>query len=171
MTVFILQMMLIMFSDKSIRKRSHVPNNFRQTSIDKYIGIIANFFWLLALGYSIFLPLLFGSMWFYLGCIIYLFGALLLLLATFSFMTTPSNELIQKGVYSISRHPMYLATFLICLGTGIATESFIMMLLSGIIFLCLYYEASVEERYCNKIYKDFYKEYTDRVPRWLGLPK
>jgi protein-S-isoprenylcysteine O-methyltransferase Ste14 len=66
---------------------------------------------------------------------------------------------------------MYLATFLICLGTGIATASFILMILSAIIFICLDYEARVEERYCFKIYKDFYKEYVDRVPRWFGLPR
>jgi protein-S-isoprenylcysteine O-methyltransferase Ste14 len=163
--------MLIMFSNKRIRKRSHVPNDFRQTSIEKYIGVIANFVWLWALGYSIFLPLLFGSMWFYIGFFVFIFGALLLSLATFSFMTTPTDELIQKGVYTISRHPMYLATFLICFGAGVATASFILIILSVIIFICFYYEARVEERYCHKMYKDLYKEYMDRVPKWLGIPK
>ena len=171
MSVFILQLMVIMFSNKSIRKRSHVPTDFRQTLMEKYIGVVANFVWLLALGYSIFLPLLLGSMWFYIGFFVFTFGALLLLFATFSFIITPANELIQIGVYSISRHPMYLATFLICLGAGIATISFIMIILSVIIFICLYYESRVEERYCYKIYKDLYKEYMDRVPKWLGLPK
>lgn len=171
MSVFILQMILILFSDKRIWKRTHVPNNFRQSSIEKCIGIIANLVWLLALGFSIFLPLLFGSMWFYIGFFIFVFGALLLSLATFSFITAPADELIQKGVYRISRNPMYLATFLILLGAGVASASFILIILSVIIFICFYYEARVEERYCSKIYRDIYNKYLDRVPRWLGLPK
>ena len=171
MSVFILQMILILFSDRRIRRRTHVPNNFRQSSTEKYIGIIANLVWLLAIGFSIFLPLLFESMWFYIGFVVFILGTLLLSLATYSFITAPPDKLIQKGVYRISRNPMYLATFLILLSAGVSSASFILIILSVIIFICLYYEALVEERYCSKIYKDIYKEYKDRVPRWLGLPK
>jgi protein-S-isoprenylcysteine O-methyltransferase Ste14 len=86
-------------------------------------------------------------------------------------MTTPSDKLIQKGMYKFSRHPMYLATFLICLSSGIATASWIFILLSIIIAVCLYNEALIEERYCRKIYKDQYKEYMKSVPRWFGILK
>ena len=164
-------MMLILFTDKGKRKRTHVPNNFRQTTIEKYIGIVANLVWLFSLVYSIFLPLLFGTMLFYIGLFVFIFGALLLSFATFSFITTPADELIQKGVYRISRHPMYLATFLICSGAGIASASFTLIILSIIIFLCLYYEARVEERYCYIMYKNSYEKYVDSVPRWFGLPR
>ncbi|MCW8996873.1 MAG: hypothetical protein OQK77_13750, partial [Psychromonas sp.] len=86
MSVFILQMMLIIFVDKRIWKRSHIPNHFRQTPFDKYISVIANIVWLLSLGYSIFLPLLFGTTLFYIGFSVFIIGVLLLSLATFSFM-------------------------------------------------------------------------------------
>jgi len=82
-----------------------------------------------------------------------------------------TDELIQSGVYKISRHPMYLATFLICLGAGVASASFIFILLSVILFVCLYYEARVEERYCHKIYKNLYEKYIHSVPRWVGFPR
>jgi len=171
MSVFILQMIIILFADKSIRERSHVPSDARLTTLEKYIGIIANFFWLIALGYSIFLPLLFGTIWFYMGLSVFIFGLLLLSIATSNFMTTPVDQLIQKGVYKFSRHPMYLATFLICLGSGIATASWIFILLSTILAVCFHYEALVEERYCFNTYKELYKEYMNSVPRWLGIPK
>jgi protein-S-isoprenylcysteine O-methyltransferase Ste14 len=105
----------------------------------------------LAIGFSIFLPLLFESMWFYIGFVVFILGTLLLSLATYSFITAPPDELIQKGVYGISRNPMYLATFLILLSAGVSSASFILIILSVIIFICLYYEALVEERYCSKI--------------------
>ena len=171
MSVFILQMIVIMFTDKSIRERSHVPKDARQTSLEIGIGYFANIVWLLALGYSVFLPLLFGTLWFYVGFSVFIFGTLLLSFATYSFISAPIDQLIQKGVYSLSRHPMYLATFLICLGSGIATASFILIMLSIIIFICFNYESRIEERYCQKMYRDPYNEYMNRVPRWLGIPK
>ena len=171
MSVFIVQMIIILFADKSIRERSHVPNDARRTTLEKYIGIIANFIWFTALGYSIFLPLLSGTIWFYIGFFVFTSGVLILSIATSNFMTTPIDQLIQKGVYKFSRHPMYLATFLICLGSGIATASWIFILLSVIMVLCFHYEALVEERYCLNKYKDLYKDYMNSVPRWLSKPK
>ena len=171
MSVFIFQMIIIMFHNKRIMKRSHIPSDERQTSFENYMGIITTFAWLLALGYSIFLPLLCGTMWFYVGLIVFILGTLLLSFASYSFITTRMDQLIQKGVYSFSRHPMYLATSLICLGSGIAAASWILIILSVIIAICLNYEASIEERYCQKLYSDLYIKYIYRVPRWLGLPK
>jgi protein-S-isoprenylcysteine O-methyltransferase Ste14 len=171
MSVFIVQMIVISFANKETRKRSHVPNDARQTPIDKYIGIIANTVWLSALGYSVFLPLLLGTIWFTIGLACFILGVLFLSFATANFMTTPADQLIQKGVYHYSRHPMYLATFLICLGSSIATASWIFMLLTAILAVCLHYEALVEERYCLRKYDNQYKEYMNRVPRWLGVPK
>jgi protein-S-isoprenylcysteine O-methyltransferase Ste14 len=171
MSVFILQMILIFSVDKRIMKRSHIPNNFRQTSIEKFIGVIANFVWLLALGYSIFLPLLFGTTWVYIGFSLFIPGVLLLSLATFSFMTTPTDQLIQKGVYTFSRHPMYLATSLICISTGIATASLIFILLSIVISICFHYEALLEEKYCLTKYQSLYTKYMNGVSRWFGIPK
>ena len=171
MSVFIVQMIIIMFADKSVRERSHVPNDGRRTILEKYIGIIANFIWLTALVYSIFLPLLPGTIWFYTGFFVFSFGVLILSIATSNFMTTPANQLIQKGMYRFSRHPMYLATFMICLGSGIATASWVFIILSVIMILCFHYEALVEEIYCLNKYKDLYKEYMNIVPRWIGIPK
>ena len=170
MSAFILQMMVILFAEKQISKRSHVPSDAKRTTIEKYIGIIANFIWFIALVYSIFLPLLLGTIWFYIGFFIFSLGLLLLCLSTFDFMTTPADQMIQKGVYKFSRHPMYLATFLICLGSGIATASWIFILLSIAILVCFHYESLVEERYCLEKYKDLYRGYMQRIPMWFGIP-
>jgi len=171
MSAFIFQMMVMMFAGKQIGERSHVPSNARRTTFEKYIGIIANFIWFIALGYSIFLPLRLGTIWFYIGFSIFILGVLLLLFSTYNFITTSVDQMIQKGVYKFSRHPMYVATFLICLGAGIATASWIFMILCIAIMVCFYYEALLEERYCLEKYKDLYKEYMKRVPMWFGIPQ
>jgi protein-S-isoprenylcysteine O-methyltransferase Ste14 len=66
---------------------------------------------------------------------------------------------------------MYLATFFICLGSGIAAVSWLFILLSVMMALCFYQEAVIEERYCLDKYGSAYQEYLQKVPRWLGVPK
>jgi len=73
--------------------------------------------------YSFFLPLKLGTVWFYVGipiCFLYL---VMYLMAVVSFATTPLDKLVTKGVYRISRHPLYFAGFLEYVDIGIACAS------------------------------------------------
>lgn len=170
MSVFLLQMIAILFVDKRIREKSHVPIDTRRNRFERYVGIIGNFIWLLAMGYSVFLPLQSGTIWFYVGLFIFIIGLILMAIATFNFITTPADLLITKGTYQLSRHPMYLATFFICLGSGIATVSWLFIFFSVIMILCFRQEALIEERYCLDKYGSAYQEYLNSVPRWFGIP-
>ena len=171
MSVFLIQMLVILLSNRATRKRSHISEEHRKNKRDKYTGAIANLVWLIALVYSIFLPLRIGTMWFSVGFVVFLIGVLVLSWSTYDFMTTPLNEIIQKGIYKYSRHPMYLATFLICLAVGIAALSSLFILLSLLIMICFHYEAILEEKCCLQEYGKLYKAYLDRVPRWIGIPR
>ncbi len=171
MCVFLLQMIPMVLADKSVWERSHIPKDVRQNKLERNIGKIGNYIWLLALGYSVFLPFQLGTLWFYMGLTVFIIGLTLLAIATFNFMTTPVDQLITKGVYSFSRHPMYLSTFLICLGSGIATASWLFILLSIIMALCFYKEALIEERYCLHRYENAYHDYIRRTSRWMGVHK
>ena len=119
----------------------------------------------------LFLPFKLDTIWFYAGLSVFIIGLILLTIATFNFITTPPDSVILKGVYKISRHPMYLATFFICLGSGIAAGSWLFILLSVIIILCFHQEALIEERYCLDKYGNVYQDYLNRVPRWFGVLK
>ena len=169
MSVFLIQMLAIMFADKRIRERSHVPMEARRKRLERYAGIVGNFTWLLAMGYSVFLPLQPGTLWFYGGLSVFIIGLILMATATFSFITTPADELIKKGVYQFSRHPMYLATFFICLSCGIAAASWLFIFCSVILAFCFHQEALIEERYCLEKYGSDYQKYLRSVPRWFGV--
>jgi len=171
MSVFLLQMTAILFADKRIRGKSHVPNNARINRFERYLGFIGNFIWLLTMGYSVFLPLQFNTIWFYIGFFVFFIGLILMVIATFNFINTSVDQLITKGVYRFSRHPMYLATFFICLGSGIASGSWLFVFLSVIMACCFHYEALIEERYCLEKYGSAYQEYMISVPRWFGLSR
>ncbi len=152
MSIFLLQMLVIMLANKNVKERSHIPKETRQNKLENYIGNIGNFFWLLTLGYSIFLPLQLKTIWFFIGLFIFIIGLTLMVIATYNFIIIPADQLIIQGVYKFSRHPMYLAIFL-----------------SIIMAFCLYQEALIEERYCLNKYGNAYQEYIKRTPRWIGL--
>jgi len=169
MSVFIVQMLAIAFINKSSWERSHVSKEARRNMLERYIGIIANFIWLLTLIYSIFLPFRLGTIWFYVGFLVFIIGFILMTIATYDFITTPPDQLITKGLYRFSRHPLYLSTFFICVGSGIATASWLFIFFSLILVFCLHQEALVEERYCLDKYGSAYQEYINSVPRWFGV--
>jgi len=169
MCAFLLQMLAMLFLDKRVWERSHLPTEARRNNFERYISIIGNLFWLLAMGYSVFLPFQPGTIWFYIGSSVFIIGLTLMGIATYNFITTPTNLLITKGVYKLSRHPMYLATFFICLGAGIAAISWLFIFFSIIMALCFYQEALIEERYCLIKYGKTYQDYINRTPRLIGL--
>jgi protein-S-isoprenylcysteine O-methyltransferase Ste14 len=170
MSVFIIQMFAIMLINKRMMERSHIPSEARKSKFERYIGVIGNFIWLLALCYSVFLPLLVSTVWFYIGLSVFVPGLILMAIATYNFIVTPADQLITAGAYRFSRHPMYLATFFICLGTGIAALSWLFILLSIIMAFCFYQEALIEERYCLNKYGSTYQEYMRGTPGMFGVP-
>ena len=121
--------------------------------------------------YSIFLPLKLGTMWFYVGLPITLLGLVTSVIALVNWATTPLNEPITRGLYHYSRHPMYLTDFLFFMGLGIATASWILLLFSILWLATGFILANPEELDCLKKYGDSYRQYMNRTPRWIGIPK
>ena len=171
MLVFIIQMFVIMFFDKKTWEKSHVPIEAKRNRYEKQVVTFANFFWLIAMIYSIFLPLKLNTFWFYTGLIVFIIGLVIFIKATYDFITTKSKKVIKTGVYKISRHPMYFATFIITLSVSIASFSWLFLVLSIIMMFFFQKEALIEERYCQKIFGKEYKDYIQCTSRWIGLPK
>jgi protein-S-isoprenylcysteine O-methyltransferase Ste14 len=121
--------------------------------------------------YSVFLPLKLGTAWFYVGSPICSLGMIFLTMATLNFATTPLDKPVTKGVYRISRHPMDFGSFLVYIGTGIACTSWIFLLLAVIWIIVWNKIDSAEERWCLEKYGDAYREYMNRTPKWIGIPK
>jgi protein-S-isoprenylcysteine O-methyltransferase Ste14 len=169
MSVFLIQMIPMMFINKQAGKRSHLPPEIRKNKSEKYVSTLANAIWLIALLYSVFLPFLTSTPWFYAGLFVFIIGLIILGIATVNFITAPTDHPITNGVYRLTRHPMYLSTFLICIGAGIACASWLFILLTIIMIYCFHKEALIEEKYCLNKYSDEYQKYMDTVPRWIGL--
>jgi protein-S-isoprenylcysteine O-methyltransferase Ste14 len=82
--------------------------------------------------YSIFLPLKIGTAWLYVGLPICFLAGVMLVLGYIDIINTPTDKPVTKGAYRILRHPMYFSGFLIYLGTGIATASWLFLLFAAV---------------------------------------
>ena len=121
--------------------------------------------------YSIFLPLKLGTVWFYTGLVVYILGFIISSAALFSIAATRPNEPFTKGMYRYSRHPIALGTVLPLIGAGIASASWLFLLLSLILMVISHFLAIKEETATTKKFGDAYKKYIARTPRWIGIPK
>jgi len=122
--------------------------------------------------YSVFLPLKLGTVWLYIGLPFCFIGLILNLMAGINIATTLlDKEPITKGVYRFSRHPAYFGGFLLYLGIGIASASWVFILFALAWVIMWYIVVPSEERFLLKKYGDAYREYMNKTPRWIGIPK
>jgi protein-S-isoprenylcysteine O-methyltransferase Ste14 len=80
-----------------------------------------------------------------------------------------TTELVDSGVYSIVRHPQYLAGLLILIGAAFITFHWSVIIL-GVLSVGMYYwSAQVEEDKNIEKFGESYQAYMDRVPRFNFL--
>jgi len=155
---------------KEILKKATGPN-IPLDKTDEILGKIMFLVFVIPIVYSFFLPIELSSVWFFIGLSIYLFGVIIGSLAMYDFYSTALDKLVTKGIYRISRNPMYLGMFLIFIGTGIACVSWLFLLLTMVFVILSHILVTTEERFCLKMYGKSYREYLNRTSRWIGLPK
>lgn len=74
--------------------------------------------------------------------------------------------LVDWGVYSISRHPMYLGSMLFELGIAATTLSVMALLVGILIFFAYNLFAAYEEESLIQVLGDEYRQYQRNVRRW-----
>ena len=170
--IFMAYSIILSFLPSLIFNKGNLNAPTSQSKTEKRYRLPWFVLYILTFIYSIFVPLKTGTAWFYVGLPICLLGLILFTITGVSFGRTPiSDEPATKGIYRYSRHPMYVSMFLMLLGTGIASASWIVMLFAVISMILWVPLAISEEEFCLKHYGNSYREYMDRTPRWIGIPK
>lgn len=121
--------------------------------------------------YSVFVPLKLGTIWFYIGLIVYLIAIILIIISMINFATTPIDKPVTKGAYRYSRNPMFIGFFLCFFGIAIACISWVYLVLTVLFIVITVYLSPFEEALTLGHYGTAYKEYMNRTPKWIGLPK
>jgi len=147
--------------------RPSTPLNEKEKKLNRIAPLII----LASVIYSFFLPLKLGTAWFYLGLLVYLLGMIFNFVAATTLMNTPLDRPATEGLYRISRNPIYLGAFLEFIGIGIACASWLFLLLIAILIILQHIVVGAEERWCLEKYGDAYREYMNRTPKWIGIPK
>ena len=143
------------------------PLNETEKKLDRIALLIALAYFI----YSVFLPLKLGTAWLYIGLFVYLFGSIFGFAAAANLNNTPLDRPATKGLYRISRNPVYLGMSLAFIGIGIACASWLWLLLGAVGLILQNFLLDAEERWCLEKYGDSYREYMSRTPRWIGIPK
>ena len=156
--------------NKEAMKKAHIFTAHSKT--EKIIETnIQPFLMIAFMIYSFFLPLKLGTVWFYVGLPICVLSLIIGYASIISFTTTPLDELMTKGAYRLSRNPAGLSGFLMNIGICLACTSWIFLLYAIIDFILGNISVKAEERYLLQKYGDAYREYLNRTPRWIGIPK
>jgi len=144
-----------------------IAHGEEEKTLSKFTALIAIILWI----YSIFLPLRIGTTWLYTGVSIYILGMLIGITAIISIAATEPGKPFTGGMYHYSRHPLSVSMFLVLLGIGVASASWLYLLLLAILMVVTHFMVAIEERSCLEKFGDTYREYMNRTPRWIGIPK
>jgi protein-S-isoprenylcysteine O-methyltransferase Ste14 len=101
----ILSMIIIFVPNKASLKRASDMSSY--TLKEKIRALASSFIFFGVMLYTIKLPLKFETIWFYIGSIIYIMGLIPYIISMINFLSTPTNAPIIKGVYKVSRNPIY----------------------------------------------------------------
>lgn len=116
---------------------------------------------------AIWIPLKPGTIWFYTGTSVFAIGIIINLIALYNYGSTPNEKAILTGMYKLSRNPLYLCWTIILIGICIASASWLFLILSVIYHIPNHYLILGEEQYCLKTYGEEYRDYMNKVPRYL----
>ena len=176
--ILIIPLIIYWFSDIKFlfsKRMSETPSlKRRKDKIISQILVIAMF---VSFFYSIFVPLKLGTIWLFIGLLIFLIGMVFVTLAMIGFATTPIDKPVTKGIYRYSRNPMFIGFFLIYFGIAIACISWIYMVLTILFILIMFYFSPFEEAITLGKYGKPFKEYKGScVPRicdnsWFIIPQ
>ena len=108
--------------------------------------------------HSFFLPIKLDTAWFYVGLLIFIFAWVWSFWTHVSFAITPLSEPVIKGTYRFSRNPTYFGQFLLFVGIGLASASWVVLLCAVIYVSIANYLLSYEERFCLDKYGNSYQE-------------
>lgn len=161
----LLSMVIIFVPNRNALKRGADMSSY--TGKEKFIALTSTAIFYSILIYTVFVPLKLGTAWFYTGVIIYLAGIVPYIAGMVEFSRTPGNEPAVKGVYKISRNPMYFFSFIILLGMGVAGASWPILSLASAYLMLNHRIILSEERFCAEKYGAPYDAYTRQVPRYF----
>ena len=77
------------------------------------------------------------------------------------------TSLVTRGLYRVTRHPIYLGFMVICAGLFCATPNVLTLICAVLAMIILSVEARLEEAFLLSLHGQPYKQYLARTRRWI----
>jgi protein-S-isoprenylcysteine O-methyltransferase Ste14 len=164
-------LLLMLFSLRLFIEKRAPATSMRLSKTKLSFCLFSKFIYFAAVIYSVFLPLKLGAVWFYVGLPISLIGLVGNMITVVDWVNTPAGKPVIRGLYRFSRHPIYVTEVLLLLGVSVASASWVFLLFPIMVGVGAAYFIRIEEAQCIGHYGNAYREYIDRTPRWIGIPK
>jgi protein-S-isoprenylcysteine O-methyltransferase Ste14 len=103
----------------------------------------------------------------YAGLVLYCIGIAGFYAALWVFSVTPPDVPLSRGVYRISRNPMYVTAALVVFSMCLATANILLLAYFTVLVALQHVMILAEERICRQKYGSAYQKYSDEVPRYL----
>jgi len=122
---------------------------------------IALFFYLASTFDVADVPYIFG----YLAWLLFAAGVILIFFSAVTLMANREACLIDRGVYGVVRHPMYLGAILLFLSWIFFLPHWIVLVVSAVNLVIVYWFILQGERINISKFGDSYQRYMEKVPR------
>jgi protein-S-isoprenylcysteine O-methyltransferase Ste14 len=156
----------ISFSTEKRKKLFYEPDPTKRSSwrAATAVGQVASVVFNLLMIWS---PLQIGTPSFTAGSIIYLLGYTFVMVSLVNFKRTPVDEMVSRGLYRFSRNPQWVGLVLVFLGTALAAATWLHLGLVLILVVTHHFQILAEEKACEGFYGEAYRDYMNRLPRYL----
>ncbi len=115
----------------------------------------------------IFIPLSENRLAAVIGSLLYALGLIGFMVAVSSYVKTPPGKPVTRGIYGISRNPMYLTALTAFMGITVMTLNFPLALLLIVRWVLNHRMVLAEESPCLKCFGEDYERYMQNTPRYL----
>jgi len=153
-------------SKKGSLKRLLTPSKQYTSFNEKMFYVFSQLSWFVTLFLPIIYPIKINLSNFIPGIIIYTIGTLFTILSLHSYIYTPLNQPVKKGIYQFSRNPIYASYNILGFGIAILTGSWIIFIVHIIEIFTCHFMVLDEEKYCIEKYGYAYQTYMQKVPRY-----
>jgi len=117
--------------------------------------------------YSIFVPIIAFTVYFYIGVIIYMVSISCSVYAMYYFSKADTSRPVTSSIYKYSRHPMQVMFYLSWIGLGLISGTWIIIIYTIIFSVLIIPSLVSQEKDCVEQYGDEYVEYLKRTPRFI----
>lgn len=117
--------------------------------------------------YPLFLKIQMKQPTFFIGLCAYVLGIAILIISTVAFAKPNQSGLNTKGIYGVSRNPMYIGYFMYYLGCAILIRSVLQFIALLIFQIAAHWIILSEERWCIHKFGSEYINYMNRVKRYF----